>query len=295
MAVAFVTGTSTGIGLATALRLARGGYEVYAGVRNPKTATALHQAIEESGLPISVIEIDVMSETSITSAVSHILAEKGQIDVLVNNAGVARGGAIEESDMTQIREMFETNFFGAAILTQAVLPGMRERNSGTIINVTSIAGRYVSAAGGFYAASKFALEAMSEALALQVQRFNIRVAMIEPGVVATAIFDNARAAQDAPDPNSPYAADARRSMAFFMTQLTKENVSQPDLVAKAIEHAITTDTPKLRYLVGEDAEALWNGRKNVSDEEYLDLADAAEDDAYYDAMAKMFGTDLFRA
>jgi NADP-dependent 3-hydroxy acid dehydrogenase YdfG len=295
MAVAFITGTSSGIGLATALRLASGGYEVYAGVRNPKTATALKQAIEKSGLQISIIQIDVMDEASIKHAVAKILSDKGQIDVLVNNAGIARGNSIEESDMAQIREMFETNFFGAVALMQAVLPGMRQRKSGTIINVTSIAGRFVSAGGGFYAASKFALEAVSESLALQVKRFNIRVAMIEPGVIATSIFENARNAQEAPNLQSPYAADGRRGMAFFMKQLTKPDVSQPDLVAETIETAIKTDNPKLRYLVGEDAKALWNGRQSVSDEEFLELSVLEDDEEYFDALERVYGQDLFRS
>jgi len=139
MTVTVITGTSTGIGLATTLRLAKSGHRVYAGVRNPVAATELQAAIDAGAGAISMLEIDVNDEISVRTAIDRVLAAEGRIDVLINNAGIGRGGAVEETDMSAVRELFETNFFGLVAVTQAVLPGMRRQQSGTIVNVSSIA------------------------------------------------------------------------------------------------------------------------------------------------------------
>jgi NADP-dependent 3-hydroxy acid dehydrogenase YdfG len=293
MTVTVITGTSTGIGLATTQRLAKSGHKVYAGVRNPAAATELQAAIDASDGRISMLEIDVNDEQSIKSAIDRVLGAEGRIDVLINNAGISRGSAIEETDLSAVRDLFETNFFGLVAVTQAVLPGMRQQQSGTIINVSSIAGRYVTPVNAFYAASKHAVEAFSESLAAQMSHFNVRVAIIEPGVIATAIFENSRNAQDAPDPNSPYAVHARRVAARFAKGLA-EGVTPPERAAEIIENAITTDDPKLRYLVGKDAEDLWAARQRVSDELYITNAAIEDDEEYFDAMQAMLGQDLFR-
>jgi NAD(P)-dependent dehydrogenase (short-subunit alcohol dehydrogenase family) len=288
MANILITGSSTGIGLSTALRFARAGHKVYASLRNPEGAPELQDAIAQ-GLPITAIKIDVNSDDSVTSGVAEVLHQAGHIDVLVNNAGVGGGGPIEISSIEVAREVFETNYFGAIRMIRAVLPGMRVRRSGTIVNVTSVAGRFPAAAHGHYSASKFALEAASESLAQEVLPFGIRVAIIEPGVILTPIFS-----KHSVDFSSlaPYETPVRRLMSFFAKQL--QNPQMPELVAEAIEHAVLTDSPKLRYLVGEDAKTLIAGRTQVSDEDWIADSAIAEDEAYYDRMKQRFGTDMYR-
>jgi NADP-dependent 3-hydroxy acid dehydrogenase YdfG len=294
MTVTVITGTSTGIGLATTVRLAKHGHKVYAGVRNPTTATVLQAAIDQSDGAIEMLTIDVTDEKSIQTAISKVLTAEGRIDVLINNAGIGRGSAIEETDLSAVRDLFDTNFFGLVAVTKAVLPGMRERQSGTIVNISSIAGRYVTPMNAFYAASKHAVEAFSESLASQMSHFNVRVAIVEPGVIATAIFENSRNAQDAPDPNSPYAVHARRVAARFAKGLA-DGVTSPETAAEIIENAINTDDPKLRYLVGKDAEDIWAARQRVSDELFITNASIEDDEEYFDAMQDMLGQDLFRS
>ncbi len=294
MTVTVITGTSSGIGLATTIRLAKAGHKIYAGVRNPAGSDALNRAIEASQGAISLFEIDVSDEQSIADGIGKVLTAEGQIDVLVNNAGIGRGSSVEETSMQVVREIFETNFFGLVGVTKAVVPGMRQRQSGTIINISSIAGRLVTPSNAFYAATKYAVEAMSESLAAQMLPFNVRVALVEPGVIATSIFENAQNASEPPDLNSPYIMHMRRLMALFTTQLMKAAPTPPDLVAQIIEDAITTDAPKLRYLAGQDAEDLWQARQRVSDEDYMAFAAIEDDEAYYDAMKDWLGKDYFR-
>jgi NAD(P)-dependent dehydrogenase (short-subunit alcohol dehydrogenase family) len=192
MSVVLVTGSSTGIGLATALHFGRLGGGVYAGVRNIATASELTQAIAAEKLPIHPITLDVDDQASVSRAVGEILSREGRIDVLVNNAGIGGGGPVEDVPIDWVKSLFETNYLGAIRMIQAVLPGMRERRSGAIVNVSSIAGRLAIAGHGHYSAVKHALEAISEALAQEVVEFGIRVAIVEPGVVVTPIFTKAK-------------------------------------------------------------------------------------------------------
>jgi NAD(P)-dependent dehydrogenase (short-subunit alcohol dehydrogenase family) len=164
MPVALVTGCSSGIGLATAVRFARQTYDVWAGVRTPATATELREAIERERLAVRIVTLDVDDDASVRRAVG----EAGAVDVLVNNAGIGGGGPIEDVPVDFAKGLFETNYFGAVRTIQAVLPGMRQRGSGAIVNVSSIAGRLAIAGHGHYSAVKHALEAMSEALAQEV-------------------------------------------------------------------------------------------------------------------------------
>ncbi len=293
MTVTLITGTSTGIGLATAIHLANAGHKVHAGVRNPDGATKLKNAIEQSDGKISLLEMDVQDEASITNAVAQVLSEDGQIDVLINNAGIARGTSVEETPMSTVRTVFETNFFGAVKLTQLIIPGMRERKSGTIINMSSIAGRYVSPINTFYASSKYALEAFSESLATQLAAFDIRVAIIEPGFIATPIFENTAKSQPTPGPDSPYYMHTKRHMNILAQQIVKFAPTPAEAVAEVIEHAITTDDPKLRYLSGGDAQLLLAARNNLSDEEYVRIVSVKDDEEYYAQSAKWLGLELF--
>jgi NAD(P)-dependent dehydrogenase (short-subunit alcohol dehydrogenase family) len=284
MSVVLLTGSSSGIGLATALHFARLGEDVYAGVRNLATATELARAIEAEKLPIRPIAIDVDDAASVTRGVGEALARAGRIDVLVNNAGIGGGGPIEDVPVDWVKSLFETNYLGAIRMIQAVLPGMRERRSGAIVNVSSIAGRLAIAGHGHYSAVKHALEALSEALAQEVQAFGIRVAIVEPGVVVTPIFTKAKRFAD---PASPYAVHVHRLLLFYQMQM--KTPSQPADVARVIHEAATTKEPKLRYLVGGDAERLVAGRRRLTDEEYVATGRLMPDAEYLDLMRQRYG------
>jgi NAD(P)-dependent dehydrogenase (short-subunit alcohol dehydrogenase family) len=280
MPVALITGASTGIGLATALHFARHGHDVWAGVRNPSTASELREAIDKERLPVRLVTLDVDDAGSVQRGV----AEVGQIDVLVNNAGIGGGGPIEDVPVDWAKTLFETNYFGVVRVTQAVLPGMRERRRGAIVNISSVAGRLAIAGHGHYSAVKHALEAMSEALAQEVQRFGIRVAIVEPGVVVTPIFSKARRFAD---PASPYFDHVRRLLLLYQKQMP--HAAQPADAARVIYEAATTREPRLRWLVGEDARLLVAGRQRMSDEEYVAGGRAMPEDQYLEEMRRRFG------
>jgi NAD(P)-dependent dehydrogenase (short-subunit alcohol dehydrogenase family) len=284
MSVVLVTGCSSGIGLATAVHFARLDHDVHAGVRSPATATELAQAIDAEKLPIRPLPLDVDDEGSVRRGVEQVREQAGRIDVLVNNAGIGGGGPIEEVPVDWARSLFETNYFGAIRMIQAVLPGMRERGSGAIVNVSSIAGRLAIAGHGHYSAVKHALEAASEALAQEVVSLGIRVIIVEPGVVVTPIFAKARRFHD---PASPYAVHVRRLLLFYQMQMGM--ASQPSDVAAVIHEAVTAEEPRLRYLVGEDARRLVAGRRQQTDEEYVTTGRAMPDDEYLDLMRQRYG------
>ncbi len=284
MSVVLITGSSSGIGLATALHFARLGHDVHAGVRNPATAAELRQAIDAEKLSIRTVTLDVDDAASVTGAVSEVLGRSGRVDVLVNNAGIGGGGPIGDVPVEWAKTLFETNYFGAIRMTQAVLPGMRERRSGAIVNVSSIAGRVAIAGHGHYSAVKHALEAASEALAQEVVAFGIRVAIVEPGVVVTPIFTKAKRFAD---PASPYSVHVHRLLLFYQMQM--KMASQPDDVARVIHHAVTTSEPTLRYLVGEDAKRLAAGRQRLSDEEYVATGREMPDEEYLELMRRRYG------
>ncbi|MCZ6635878.1 MAG: SDR family oxidoreductase [bacterium] len=276
MPTALITGTSTGIGQETARHLARQGYHVFASMRTPETGSApLRELAEKEDLKIDIVQLDVNDPASCEQAVQEVLQKAGQIDVLINNAGVGGSGAIEETPDERLKAVFETNFFGDIRMCRLVVPGMRERQSCTIVNITSVAGRITGAMRTAYSASKHALEAATECLAQEVRRFNIRVALIEPGVIQTPIFGKNKRV---PDPDSPYADLKYRDRRYFAKRL--ENPSQPELVAKAIHHAIETDRPKLRYPVGEDAKRRIAGRERLTDEEWVDFGRAMSEDEW---------------
>jgi NAD(P)-dependent dehydrogenase (short-subunit alcohol dehydrogenase family) len=264
MAIAVVTGTSTGIGLATAATLARAGHTVYATMRNPKTGGEELRAIaKREHLPLHITALDVDSDESVRKAFAKILAEAGPIDVLVNNAGISALGAVEETPITAFHAIMETNYIGALRCIQAVLPGMRERRSGCIVNVTSVAGRLSVAANAAYTSSKFALEAASEALAQEVKDFGVRIAIVEPGVIATPIFGKVQ--PPAADSHYPHA---RRIYGLFKTSL--ENPVSPDVVGEKIREIVESGTWKLRHPVGPDAEGFLAWRASMTDEQWVE-------------------------
>jgi len=289
MPIALVTGTSTGIGFATALHLARHGHTVVATMRNLAKAGPLETAARAERLPLVVRELDVTSQASIDRAMGETRDREGAVDVLVNNAGIGGATPLELTPEDEHRAMFEANYWGPIRMIQAVLPAMRERRAGCIVNVTSIAGRIATPNQIPYSASKHALAAASEALAHEVAAFGVRVAIIEPGVIQTAIFENSAGATRY-DKASPYRQIMRRNGKLFAAGF--RNPGQPETVAATILEAITTDRPRLRYPVGVDAEGIATGRARVSDEEWVAMGGELSDEEYNARFKRYFGIEL---
>jgi NAD(P)-dependent dehydrogenase (short-subunit alcohol dehydrogenase family) len=283
MQTAMVTGTSSGIGLATAVLLAQSGYRVFAGMRNPAKADALRAAAAD--LPLEIVQLDVTD----TASVARAFAAAAPVDVLVNNAGIGGATPLELTPEAEHRQMFETNYFGAVRCIQAVLPAMRERRSGAIVNITSIAGLIATPNQIPYSASKWALECLGEALAHELYRFGVRVVNIEPGVVMTQIFENSQAATRY-EKTSPYQPIMRRNGKLFAAGF--RDPAQPADVANAILSAITTDDYRLRWPVGNDAVGMSNGRSQISDEEWIGMGAELSDSEYNDWFLRHFGIKL---
>ena len=284
MASVLVTGSSRGIGMATALAFGRAGHSVYATMRDPGRSPELAQMAEKESLPIKVSVMDVDSDNSVKEAIGAIQKDHGSIDVLVNNAGIERIGSIEEMDLSQFRAVMETNYFGSLRCIKAVLPQMREHKSGCIINVSSVAGRISTSPLAPYNASKWALEALSEALAQETKAFNIRVAIVEPGIIDTAM---ARRVGAGTDP-SPYP-QADRIAKLFSAAL--ENEASPSLVGEKILDIVESGTWQLRHPVGPDAEPFLQWRATMTDEQWADFG-AIDDDGWYEIIERDFGMNL---
>ena len=267
MAVVLITGCSSGFGLLAALQFARKGDQVYATMRNPAKAGELEKAKSEEKLAIEVLQLDVTDEASVTNAVRQVIDAAGRIDVLVNNAGIGAHGPVEETDDDEAKEIFETNFFGALRTIRAVLPQMRDQKSGTIVNVSSLAGRVSPPFDGIYSASKFALEAATEALHYEVHPFGIRVALVEPGGFETNIGNTRRVPRRYTE-GSPYAEYDQRFEQALSRLPTQGERADPQVVAEAIYNAVHDETPKLRYLVGQDAEMIGGLRRQMDDEQF---------------------------
>jgi len=283
MSKVLITGTSSGIGLATAIVLGRAGHTVYATMRNPERGAALREVLEKEQLPISILTMDVDSDESVDAATSAIRAQTGSIDVLVNNAGIDRAGSIEGLAFEDFRATMETNYFGTLRSIRAWLPDMRKRQSGCIINVTSVAGRIACSPLGPYSASKFAVEALSEALAQEVKPFNVRVAVVQPGIIDTAM---ARRIEDA-NIDAVYPQVRRFGQLF---QASLEKPTPPTVVAEKIREIIESGTQTLRHPVGPDAEGFLGWRASMNDEDWVAWG-ALPDEAWYDRVAKDFGLD----
>ncbi|MEM7016209.1 MAG: SDR family oxidoreductase [Pseudomonadota bacterium] len=280
-----VTGASTGIGLATSIQLAKSGYRVYAGLRNLAKSEGLKKAAEEAGVQVDIVQLDVTDESSIDAAFGSM----GDIDILINNAGIGGSTPLELTPMDEHRGMFETNYFGAIACIQKVLPGMRERQHGTIVNITSVAGLHATPNQVAYSASKFALEAAGEALAHEVIRFGVRIVNVEPGVIMTNIFENSAEATRY-DKTSPYQPLMRRSGKMYSAGFRR--AVQPIVVAETIQEAIETDEYRLRWPVGEDAVGLYKGGATVSDEDKVALGGDLSDEEYNARFKEYFDIEL---
>jgi NAD(P)-dependent dehydrogenase (short-subunit alcohol dehydrogenase family) len=267
MAVVLITGCSSGFGLLSALHFARKGDTVYASMRNTAKAGALEEAKEKEKLAIEVVQLDVTDEGSVKSAVQQVVEKAGRIDVLVNNAGIGAHGAIEDTDDDEAKEIFETNFFGVLNVTRAVTPVMRGQKSGTIANVSSLAAVVTPPFSGIYAASKRALEAVSEALHYELHPFGIRILLIEPGGFETEIENSNRVARRFTE-GSPYIEIDQRFQEALTRLPAAEVRGEAQVVAETIYNAVNDKEPKLRYLVGQDAEMIGGLRKQTDDEQF---------------------------
>lgn len=279
-----ITGASRGIGLATAVELARAGHFVTATMRNPEGSPELKELVAKERLPIRVEEMDVDSDQSVQQAFQRIWAQK-PIDVLVNNAGIERMGAIEETPLADFRACMETNYFGAIRCIQAVIRQMRERGSGTIINVTSIAGKISLSPMAPYGATKFALEALSEVLAQELQAFGVRVAVVEPGIIDTRMARDIKALKP-----SPVYPQVRRCAVMFEAKLTA-GAGLSSVVAEKIREIVDSGTSQFRHPVGPDAEPFLAWRRSLSDEQWVQWSSQSDADWVKAAKAD-FGMDL---
>lgn len=247
----FITGATDGLGRATAILLARRGYRVFAAGRSAEKRAQLDALAREKGFALETLALDVCDEASVQSAVSHVHERAGEIDVLFNNAGINISAAVEDLRLADWRQQFETNFFGVLRVTQAVVPHMRERRQGRIVMMSSVSGFVTAPTQGAYSSSKFALEAMSNALRLELFPFNVQVVLIEPGYIITGIQ---QASMDLSRPylenvsSGPYAPLYSR----FLESVTKSRAASeatPEDCARVILHAIEARNPKIRYTV----------------------------------------------
>jgi NAD(P)-dependent dehydrogenase (short-subunit alcohol dehydrogenase family) len=251
-----ITGTSSGIGRAAVARLARRpDLTVYATARRTDSIADLVT------LGARVLPLDVTDEQSMVEAVAKIEAEHGQVDVLVNNAGYGEYGPIEEVGLDRVRKQFETNVFGLSRLTQLVLPGMRRAGRGRIVNISSMGGRLVFPGGGYYHASKYAVEAISDALRQEVRPFGIQVSIVEPGLIRTG-FGAVASHTLGSTGDGPYADMVGRvDRAMAKSYANPALAATPDSVAKVIERAATARRPRTRYVVTAAGQAMVHTRR----------------------------------
>jgi NAD(P)-dependent dehydrogenase (short-subunit alcohol dehydrogenase family) len=279
-----VTGASRGIGLAIAVELARAGHQVVATMRNAAGSPELGEQAAKEKLPIRIEMLDVDSDESVKQAFGRILGQ-GPVDVLVNNAGIERTGAIEETRLADFRTCMETNYFGAIRCIQAVIRPMRERGSGAIINVTSVAGKISMSPFGPYSASKFALEAMSEALAQELRAFGVRVAIVQPGIIDTRMARNIEGMS-----GSKVYPQVRRCAVLFEAAMAA-GAGQPQVVGQRVREIVESGTWQLRHPVGPDAEPFLGWRGSMNDEKWAQWG-AQSDSDWLKSVKADFGMDL---
>ena len=273
--IALITGSSSGIGFETSLRLARNGIYTYATMRNLGKSNEILDYARKDNLSLKVLRLDVTDEESISGAIDKIIGEKSRIDILVNNAGYSLLGPLEQLHIDEIKEEFETNFFGIIKLIQSVLPIMRKQGYGRIINVSSLAGRIGFPLSSAYVSSKFAVAGLVESLRYEVQPFGIHVCLIEPGVIKTNFVNNMKlgknviTSSNSNNDNSPYVEVLQKRISTFKPRFKKG--SSAGEVADMVLKAVTSDIPKARYLVGEDALKMMEKRKITADEEFARL------------------------
>ena len=268
MTVVLITGCSSGIGAATAADLAAHGHTVYATARRPETL----QSLADQGC--KTLALDVTDEESMAAAVASVEDEEGTIDVLVNNAGYSQSGAVESIPLDTIRKQFETNVFGLIRMSQLVLPGMRNAGHGRIVNIGSMGGKLTFPGGGIYHATKYAVEAISDAMRFEVQGFGVQIVLIEPGLITTGFADTAvGSVGDLGD--GPYADFNARVGAItadiYSSQVAKLIGGGPESVAKVVRKAVESKRPKARYTVTPSA-TLSILQRQITPDKVWDLA-----------------------
>jgi short-subunit dehydrogenase len=264
--VALITGCSSGIGYETALMLARNGFHTFATMRNTKKSDSLEEIIKKERLDLNIRELDVNDDTSIENTINCIKREENRIDVLINNAGYGLVGFFEDLTLDEIRNQFETNFFGVLNITKKIIPIMRLQKSGTIINVSSGAGQVGFPGISAYVSTKFAIEGFSESLMYELFPYGIKVVIIEPGVIKSNFFRNCIVSEHSMKKSSPYS----RSLDKFQknVELMQEHATSPFDVAKVILQVLDNNEPKQRYIVGNDVAMILEAKKNLSDIEF---------------------------
>ncbi len=259
-----ITGCSTGIGRATAEHLAAQGWKVYATARRPDTIADL----EAKGCV--TMALDVTDEASMRAAVDAVEAAEGSVGALVNNAGYSQSGALETLPMDAVRRQFETNVFGLLRMCQLVLPGMRTAGAGRIVNISSMGGKFTFPGGGVYHATKYSVEALSDALRFEVGGFGVDVVVVEPGIIRTNFDDAAVAAMEAAGDGDPAYAEFNAAVAAATKSVYEEGPLSklgggPEAVAAAIEKALTAGRPRTRYRVTASAKVLLGTRRMLPD------------------------------
>lgn len=285
--ITVVTGANSGIGRATALHLAANGHRVFGTVRALDRAEKLLALAEQQGVEIELAELDVADDASVERGFADILKHAGRVDHLVNNAGVGGNGVVEECSSEQFLDVMNIDLVGAIRCSRAVLPQMRERGSGTIVNVTSVAGRFGAMAQAPYVASKWALEGVSEEMALELAAFGIRVAIVEPGVTKSAIFGKNI---EAPNDTGAYGAHYQRMFQMYAAGI--QQATDAVEVARVIQHAIETDEPELRYQVSWGAAEMVAGRDAMSAADWFALGATADDAEYARRFSELMGVDI---
>jgi NAD(P)-dependent dehydrogenase (short-subunit alcohol dehydrogenase family) len=286
---AVVTGANSGIGRATTLAFAQAGYHVFGTVRGLAKADKLLAKATSLSLAdrITLVEMDVADSASVTKGFAQIYAATDQVDVLVNNAGVGGNAVTEECPIDTYTEVFNINHNGSVRCIQAVLPQMRKRGSGAIVNVSSVVGRITAIAQSPYYVSKWAVEGMSEGLAHEVAPFGIRVAIVEPGITRSSIFSKNI---DAPNQSGAYDAHYRRLFAFYAAGIT--NATPAEEAAATILEAATTSSPRLRWHCSWGAGELLDARAAMTDEEWVSFGRHLDDEAYYNEFVARFNLDI---
>ena len=261
--VAILTGSSSGIGFETALALAREGYYTYATMRDTKKGNQIKEIAKKEYLKLEVIELDVDKDETVQAAINKIMKERNRIDVLVNNAGYGLFGCLEDLSMDDLKAQFETNFFGVVRTLQVVIPIMRKQKSGTIVNVSSVAGRIGFPVSPAYISSKFALEGLSESMRYELSPFGINTIIIEPGVIKTNFMSSMKKSIKS---DSAYK-DITNKVIMGISMMAGMG-TLPQEVARTIIKAIKSDNPLPRYTVGNDAAMFLEAKKAKTDLEF---------------------------
>ena len=284
MKVVLVTGCSTGIGLATATLFSEGDYQVIATARSPESSEELVELGKKDNVLLKTL--DVCDQESVDNLFNEL--NDFDVDVLVNNAGVGGSGSVENASMDFAKNLMETNYFGALRMIQKVIPSMRSRRSGAIINVSSMAGRRPFALMSHYCATKYALNGLSESMAHELARFNIRVTLIEPGTVITPIFGKGNSI---PEDEENYSILQGRMIRQVTKGLTELGCG-PEVIAKCMVDFVTTEDPKLHYLLASDAVDNVDVYQKYGPETWVADGEILDNDEFFNVMKDRYGYEI---